>query len=908
MSSSKKLLPGLLLAGFLTSCEPPAVEPELTIAASPRTVDGLAQKATLKFTATDEKGKLGTGKVRVTSTAGSLKDGVEVDLVGGEGSTDFLCTRATDIACTGVVRLNAEWVVRGKLTTATTSVTVTPPVVIVPDAGVTLTASRARLGIGLGNTADIVGTYAVNGIAQADASVTLTTSEGLLLLTDGGPFASPAATDSLGQVHAVLAENGTPGTANLNASGPTGRTGNVSVVIYTPDAGITIATDRTVLTLGFGELALLTVNHTLEGRAVPGRPLTLETTAGRLLELDGGNFVSPSPTDLNGRVRAYLTDTGSPGAATITARDPSATVQASVIVALSPPDAGVVVSSSRQAIYLGINDFANIQASLYANGNPSPNRALNVSTTVGALSLPDAGAFNGMGTTDSNGALNLVLRDTGTPGNAVITATDPNSGRTGSTPVSVRQISTINFTQMVCSGMPCTVLGVGNSNFRTAGKLQFVVRDNQATPQPVAGVNVTFTINLSSASGTTIAPTQTVTDINGLAEVIVNTGNAVGSFTVTATVIPGVAASSPSFGVRGAKPTNRGFTLQCNRTTMSAYTAPLPPLPITITCTVSVVDRNNNPVGLATDVSLRPEVGTMAQSVQTPEFTAAASANEGKANVDFSTVGDFPAADVAPLAANPSQYPYALAAEPQRNDSLIVRNPRDGLVVIVAWTRGEEWFNDLDGNGVQNGNEPFVDQGEPFLDTNDNDVFDGTDLFFNVDGDNVYTPPNGVWDANTFVWTKTYVLYTDRSYPPLTSFSPSSFNVAKDSMQTVFVTMPDLNLNRIEAGSSVDFVRTASKGSILSNFFNLGLDGFGFDFDPRILTNVAGTAACPTATDRICVFKTRFGQWGRGAVGSFIITGAPGADVTPPQTDNITVRATTRGGTVLSPPITGTIQ
>lgn len=913
MSSSRKLLAGLWLAS-LTACPEMTVEPELTLTASPRTIDGISQKAVIKVVGVDDHSDPGTGTVRVTSAAGSLKDGVEVSLVAGEGQTDFTCVRATEPACMNTVRITAEWVVSGKLVSATASVTIAPeppPVDAGVDAGTqitTLTSSRSRIGIGLGNTSDLVATYVVDGTPAAGASLSLTTTEGALLLPDGGAFSSPATTDSSGQVRAVLRENGTPGTAIISASGPKGALATAQVAIYVPDAGISIDSARSVLTIGFGETSLLTVNHTLENRAVPGRPITLETTNGILLQVDGGTFTSPALTDTNGQVRALLTDNGTPGIATVSARDLSANVEASTMVSMAPPDAGVVVAAARSTLYLGVNDAVNVRSTLYANGTAAAGRPLNVSTSLGTLLLPDAGAFNGMATTDSNGGVDLVLRDSNAQGAAVVTAVDPSSGRMGSATVNIRAISTVNYVQMICSGMPCTVLGVNNSNFRTTAKMQFIVKDNQSVPQPVAGVPVTFSINISSATGTVIVPLSTVTDMAGLAETTVNTGNAVGSFTVTATVLPGVAATSPSIGVRGAKATNRGFTLQCANTTLSAYTAPLPPLSLSTACTATVVDRNNNPVGLATDISLRAEAGTIPQSAQTPDFNPVSNLNEGKATVTFQTVGDFPAADVTPLAADPAQFPYARAAEPSRNDGLLVRNPRDGLVVIIAWTRGEEWFNDLDGNGVQNGNEPFVDQGEPFLDTNDNDIFDGTDVTYNVDGDGVYTPPNGVWDRDTFVWTKTYVLYTDRAMSSTATVSPSTFNVPKDGSQVFTVNMPDLNLNRVEAGSSVDLVRTATKGTIVPNFTNLALDGFGFDFDPRILTNVAHTAACPSASDRVCVFSTRFGQWGRGFYGTFTLNGVPSSDMSPPQAESITVRTTTRAGLISAPPVTGTIQ
>lgn len=916
MSAIKRVTLGVL-AALAVGCEPKKVEPELVLTAAPRTIDSKGQKTTLKALATDEDAKPGAGTVRFSAAAGSLKAGTEVSLLAGEATIDFSCDVAVDPACSGTVRVTAEWVSAGKTITANTNITVTPPVVVVPDAGTAtldLTSSRTQLGIGLGAAADLIATLKFDGVGVADASVTLTTSAGALRQLDGGAFTSPATTDSSGVVRALLVENGVPETATVTASAR-GMVKTTSVTLYVPDAGLSITSDKPALTIGFGEVALLTVNHTLENRAVAGRPIVVESTAGRLLTEDGGTFVGPGLTDLNGRVQVYLTDLGSPGAATITARDTSAMVSASTVVTLAPPDAGVVVATNRDYLYLGINDAVNVTASLFANGNPTPNRTLQVSSnSLGRLLLPDGGTFSGTGTTDAQGKLPLVLKDQGQPGNAVITATDPMSGRTGNATVSVRTISTVSFEQMTCSGQPCTVLGIRSSNFRTTGKLRFVVRDNQTPPQPVPGVNVTFSIALSGAAGippTTIAPSSTTTDMNGAAEVNVNTGSDVGSFTVTATVLPGVAATSPSFGVRGAKPTNNGFVLQCDKTTMSAYTAPTPPLPITANCQVTVVDRVGNYVGLATDVSFRAEAGAIPASAQTPEFSPMNSSTEGRASVVFNTVGPFPADDVPPLTAQPSQFPGALEGEPSRVDGLRTRNPRDGLVVIIAWTRGEEWFRDDDGNGVQNGNEPFVDQGEPFIDTNDNDVFDGNDTAFNVDGNGVYNGPNGVWDADTYVWTKAYVLYTDRSaFSTFSARLPAAipFNVPLGGMQTFDVWMPDLNRNRIEVGSTVDFVRTATKGTVTGTWFNTGLDGFGFDFEPRLLTNQAGTANCPSATAKICVYKTRFGQWYDGYLGYLTIQGAPSTDTSPTQNESITVRTTTRSGTVPSAPLTGVIQ
>lgn len=50
--------------------------------------------------------------------------------------------------------------------------------------------------------------------------------------------------------------------------------------------------------------------------------------------------------------------------------------------------------------------------------------------------------------------------------------------------------------------------------------------------------------------------------------------------------------------------------------------------------------------------------------------------------------------------------------------------PQNGLIDILASVNGEEAFDDLNGNGVRDANEDFVDYPEPFLDKNSNCTFD----------------------------------------------------------------------------------------------------------------------------------------------------------------------------------------
>lgn len=268
--------------------------------------------------------------------------------------------------------------------------------------------------------------------------------------------------------------------------------------------------------------------------------------------------------------------------------------------------------------------------------------------------------------------------------------------------------------------------------------------------------------------------------------------------------------------------------------------------------------------------------------------------NEGKGMLTLSTVGPFPALDVTPLPADGAQYPYPRLAEPSTMDGALTRNPRDGLVTILAYTDGEEHYYDDNSNGMRDSNERFIDQGEPFTDANDNYQWDPGEFYNDVDGSGGWTPANGTWDANAKIWTVAHVLYTDASRGSLAQFSPSSFSVAKGTQQLVDVYMPDQNLNHIEAGAGASAARTASKGQIALVNLNLALDGFGFAFEARRLVNAAGTGPCDPTTP-ICSFRTLFGDWGRGYIGQLRLTGAATTDMTPAAPDTITVTTTVRG-------------
>jgi hypothetical protein len=172
------------------------------------------------------------------------------------------------------------------------------------------------------------------------------------------------------------------------------------------------------------------------------------------------------------------------------------------------------------------------------------------------------------------------------------------------------------------------------------------------------------------------------------------------------------------------------------------------------TCAALLKDRFNNLLGTSTQVYFASEAAAVGQVAWTTAYDPAAQASEqqylGTATQIFQTLGAGLPFDVAPLASEP------MVTHDLDGCGVRGHNPRDGVVTLVAIADGEEAFFDANGNGVHDppnaggtGGEPFVDQGEPFVDQDDSGAWEPGEWFQDADGDLAYTPPNGVWDAQT---------------------------------------------------------------------------------------------------------------------------------------------------------------
>ncbi|PZR09105.1 MAG: hypothetical protein DI536_23000 [Archangium gephyra] len=702
-------------ASLFSACEPQKVEPILQLTPSPRTIDGNGQKSTVRVFAVDSAGKPGTGTVAVTSSLGSLKDGVELTLAEGAASAVFECDRATDPTCAGTVKLTGTW----------------------------------------------------NGLT-AEATVTI-------------------------------------GAAPVDAGIDAGVDAGIDAGMMLGDAGVAVTTDKTQLIAGIGDSAVIT------------------------------------------------------------------------------------------AVFIN-------------NGAPAANESLTFSTMVGRLG-PVGGAAVGTSfvvVTDGNGRAQAQLLADGTATGQALVRVTSDDGQTGTTSVVIVNVTQVSYISTTCpqTATNCNLMGLQNSGFNETAQLKFRVSDNVNVGVP--GVPVAFSL-INAPAGTTVEP-MAVTNALGEVSPTVRAGTTVGTFSVYASVLNNtLSVTSPTIGVRGAKASNRGFTLRCDRVNLATLASPNPPLPLTQTCTVGLVDRYGNPVGTGTQVRLNSEAGTVPNNVTTQPF-APGNPSEGIGSFTFQTIGTYPPLDVPPFPADATQYPFPRASEPSRAEGPLTKNPRDGVVTIIAYLQGEEDFRDDNSNGVRDGTEQFIDQGEPFVDRNDNNMWDVGEFFVDTppsDGglpNGIWDGPNGVWDSNAQIWAEFKLLYTgeagseagtncvlnEAGNPSL----PNSYGtLGLLQTKTIPLLITDDNLNRVEAGSFVG-VRFApqARGGVQLMSVNTGLDGYGFGYERR-LVSADLTSDCSTTEPR-CVWRSIFGGW-QSPIGSAQLTGAAPPEMPVAQT--LTVETTTRG-------------
>lgn len=269
---------------------------------------------------------------------------------------------------------------------------------------------------------------------------------------------------------------------------------------------------------------------------------------------------------------------------------------------------------------------------------------------------------------------------------------------------------------------------------------------------PTEPVSVSFQLAPDSPRDIQLQPSTVETDAMGFARVRVVAGTTPGVTAVVATASwrnQTETVTSPTISIRGGIPSHRGFTFACDTDVLPAYHRrgqadwPMALVPDAARCTVRLSDRLGGVIDEPTQVFYLSESGSVDQAVPTN--------NVGLSTTNFG-VGEPSPDDILPVG---------------------LFNAADGLTTLVAITRGEEQFTDVNANGLYDMGEPLEDLPEPFVDSNDNGTHDQGELYRDTNGDGQWNQANGQWDNNIEIWRSTRILLTGESSPVTSYVTPT---------------------------------------------------------------------------------------------------------------------------------------
>lgn len=600
-------------------------------------------------------------------------------------------------------------------------------------------------------------------------------------------------------------------------------------------------------------LETATVTATVTDTATPPANIADGTTVTFTINNTQLGSITSTSTTVSGVATATFTALGLSGTASVSVTAGSVTSTGSILIngpgaiALAVTPVPVPPATVSTISALGTATVAATVTDLSSPAVNVPDGTV-VTFTVNSATL---GSITPTATTVS-GVATATFTALNQPGTVTATATAGNATASTTFDIAGVDVGSIEFV----SALP-NVIGVQGSGQTEQATITFLVKDLNGSII-VDGTSVTFGLDgpkggellTASLCGTAICAST----VNGLAKVTLQSGSVAGPVRVTATTtIAGppsttIATTSTGVSIGGGVPSATHFDLAGSILRLAGFTK----LNLQSTITAFLADRFGNfNVLTGTTVTFFAEGG----AIDTSEVTD----NTGLAAVQFRTQAPDPLDVPATTAISPdtvSEYDNS-ALEPSWTGAIpctfVICNPRDGWSTLLATTIGEEAFTDANGNGLYDAGEPFVDLGEPFIDRNDNDIFDVGELFIDFDSDGNYTVPDGIWNAQTMIWTDlkiTIVSAHPHFGPSTTRFQPNTpFNIANGGAASFTVFVSDFNMNLLPPGSTIaisaDAGKLAGGGTfVLADGLSTGPVSFGIalaDADPNTVKQEAVT-------------------------------------------------------------------
>lgn len=381
------------------------------------------------------------------------------------------------------------------------------------------------------------------------------------------------------------------------------------------------------------------------------------------------------------------------------------------------------------------------------------------------------------------------------------------------------EVATGEPAAIVIDSITPEVIGVAGSGVANTSFIIFKVNDNAGNPVPDYS-NVVFNITTPLGGGETLSVDEADTQ-NGSVSVSVISGTVSGTVGVNATyydvetglpitteakvtIVSGLPAveqlgmAVESFNIAGG----RTYGLQDE-------------------ITVYLGDRYGNIVPDGTKVSLMSEGGTIGTS------------DGFEASTEFGVAS-------AILQTSPPTTPDLGGVQTSTQGNL-------GWCRVVAYTPGDEGFNDINGNNVYDEGIDVLtmDLSEPYIDANDNGQYDSGEKYIDIDGSAAFTDADGQYQANTMIWDSINVLFSAEMAS--INLTPSNFTLSETSGGSVgfSFSLGDIYGNALVGGTSVEVTFTAPDDSVVA-----GNTSFVVPDSLDLTQNYSFTLTVPSTTEK----------------------------------------------------------
>lgn len=380
-----------------------------------------------------------------------------------------------------------------------------------------------------------------------------------------------------------------------------------------------------------------------------------------------------------------------------------------------------------------------------------------------------------------NGVASTTYTAVTASGDDTITASIAGSSKTITLTVIPLTAASISFV----SASPTTIglKGMGGAGIQDSSLVTFKILDTVGNPK--ANQAVTFALN-TNVGGLSLSTTTGSTDANGLVSTRVSSGTIATPVRVTASTVVGtttLTTQSDQLTVSTGVPSQDGFSISLGNMNPEAYNYD----GVTSTVTARLSDHFHNPVPDGTAVSFTTSGGSIEPSCVTVK---------GACTVNWTSQNPRPTVAGGAL--------------------------RKGRAVILAYAVGEEYFLDLNGNGLADiGTDTIQDDPEAYRDDNENSTYDATETFIDFNGDNLHNSGDGKYNGvfqgsgnsgaaiskNVF---SNSVLVMSTSQADITTSTNTLLGPG-----TFTVTVRDLNGNTMPSGTTI--ATTAPFGTLTGN-------------------------------------------------------------------------------------------